>query len=99
MPCLHVVQTLKASTLPLQVAYSPEVAQMLGLDPSECERPEFAEIFAGNATLPATRGRTYSQCYGGHQFGSWAGEQWAACSASQLQIGLTGTGVASLLAF
>lgn len=87
MPCLHMIWTLKASTMPLQVAYSPEVAQMLGLDPSECERPEFAEIFAGNAMLPATRGRTYSQCYGGHQFGSWAGEHWLAGSGAQLQIG------------
>lgn len=27
---------------------------------------------AGNAPLPQTR--SYSQCYGGHQFGHWAGQ-------------------------
>lgn len=27
---------------------------------------------AGNAPLPQTR--SYAQCYGGHQFGSWAGQ-------------------------
>lgn len=55
-------------TEPVTVAYSPAVAQMVGLDPAECERPEFAAIFSGNASLPQGT-RTYAQCYGGHQFG------------------------------
>ena len=46
---------------------------MLGLDPAEAARPAFAAIFAGAAPLPAA-GRPYAACYGGHQFGSWAGQ-------------------------
>ncbi len=45
-----------------------EVAQMIGLDPEECERPEFAAVFSGNAPLPQGI-RPYAQNYGGHQFG------------------------------
>lgn len=50
------------------VAYSANVAHMIGLDPAECERPEFAAVFSGNAPLP-NGVRPYAQCYGGHQFG------------------------------
>lgn len=51
--------------------YSPEVASLLNLDASECERPEFAMVFSGQAPLPGAQ--PYAQCYGGHQFGQWAG--------------------------
>ena len=60
-------------TEPRTVLHSPEVARLVGLDPAEAERPEFALAFSGNISLPGTAGRTYAQCYGGHQFGSWAG--------------------------
>lgn len=59
-------------TEPTTIASSPEVASLIGLDPAELDRPEFAMIFSGNAPLPASR--PYAQCYGGHQFGSWAGQ-------------------------
>src|SRR5205085_959984 len=32
----------------------------------------FAAVFGGNALLPGMR--PYAACYGGHQFGSWAGQ-------------------------
>jgi serine/tyrosine/threonine adenylyltransferase len=54
---------------PRVVAVSGEVAAMLGIDPA---RPDFAEIFAGNATIPGMTG--YAMAYGGHQFGQWAGQ-------------------------
>ena len=54
---------------PRVVAVSDEVAAMLGIDPA---RPDFAEIFAGNATIPGMTG--YAMAYGGHQFGQWAGQ-------------------------
>lgn len=54
------------------VAYSEEVAAMLGLDPAEFERPEFVAIFGG-ASVPKGC-KSYAQCYGGHQFGQWAGQ-------------------------
>jgi hypothetical protein len=45
---------------------------MLGIDFQETLRPEFALIMAGAAPLPGAA--PYAQCYGGHQFGNWAGQ-------------------------
>ena len=41
--------------------------------PGAVHRPEFAAVFSGNAPLPGGP-RPYAQAYGGHQFGSWAGQ-------------------------
>jgi len=57
---------------PRMVAFSRDVCRLLGLDPSEGDRPEAALILSGAAPLPG--GRSYAQCYGGHQFGNWAGQ-------------------------
>lgn len=57
---------------PEVVAWSEEVSQLLDLDPSEVERPDFASIFAGGVVLQGCK--SYAQCYGGHQFGHWAGQ-------------------------
>lgn len=59
-------------TEPRVLAASADVATMVGLHPEELDRPEFALIFSGNAPLPQSR--SYAQCYGGHQFGHWAGQ-------------------------
>lgn len=66
------VQPTPTGTEPTTVAFSTDVCQLLGLDPAECERPEFPLIFSGSAPLP--NGKPYAQCYGGHQFGNWAGQ-------------------------
>lgn len=69
----HVAPT-PTGTEPTTLAASPDVARLIGLDPGEAETPEFALVFSGNAPLPAATGsKTYAQCYGGHQFGMWAG--------------------------
>jgi uncharacterized protein YdiU (UPF0061 family) len=57
---------------PRLLAYSREVAELIGLPPAACESHEFAEAFAGNRVLPGMQ--PYAACYGGHQFGSWAGQ-------------------------
>jgi serine/tyrosine/threonine adenylyltransferase len=57
---------------PRLLAYAPEVAALLGLSAAEVAAPEFAEVFAGNRLLPAMQ--PYAACYGGHQFGQWAGQ-------------------------
>ncbi|MEW5306788.1 MAG: hypothetical protein WDW36_009226 [Sanguina aurantia] len=57
---------------PYLVAYSPEVCQLLDLDPSEAERAEFPMLMCGAAPIPGSQ--PYAQCYGGHQFGTWAGQ-------------------------
>ena len=57
---------------PQRVAYSKEVAQLLDLSESVCESDDFTEIFAGNRLSAGME--TYATCYGGHQFGNWAGQ-------------------------
>ncbi|KAL4419101.1 hypothetical protein ABPG77_010040 [Micractinium sp. CCAP 211/92] len=66
------VPPTRTGTEPTTIAASADVARLVGLEPGETRRPEFALIFSGNAPLPQTR--SYSQCYGGHQFGHWAGQ-------------------------
>ncbi|CAN5292285.1 YdiU family protein [soil metagenome] len=46
----------------------PEVAALVGLEPS----PELVQVLAGNRTVPGMA--PYAACYGGHQFGTWAGQ-------------------------
>lgn len=57
---------------PQLVAWSESVAEILDLNPKEFERPDIAQIFSGAS--PLTGGMPYAQCYGGHQFGMWAGQ-------------------------
>ena len=56
---------------PALVACAREVAALLDLDPDVCESPGFAEVFAGNCLLEGMD--PHAMCYGGHQFGHWAG--------------------------
>jgi serine/tyrosine/threonine adenylyltransferase len=57
---------------PVTLAWSPEVADLLGLDPDVCRSDDFAQVFAGNR-VPAGAD-PHAAVYGGHQFGSWAGQ-------------------------
>ena len=57
---------------PTLLAWSPEVAALLGIDEADIRSQDFAEVFAGNALLPGME--PYAACYGGHQFGNWAGQ-------------------------
>jgi uncharacterized protein YdiU (UPF0061 family) len=57
---------------PRLLAFSREVADLLDINPAECESPRFAAVFAGNELLPGMA--PYATCYGGHQFGNWAGQ-------------------------
>lgn len=57
---------------PRLIGWSDEVAEQLQLDPSEFQNPRFAQIFAGNELLAGMD--PYAMCYGGHQFGHWAGQ-------------------------
>lgn len=49
-----------------------DLAAELGLSPELVQSHEFAEIFAGNRPLEGMS--PYAACYGGHQFGHWAGQ-------------------------
>jgi uncharacterized protein YdiU (UPF0061 family) len=59
-------------TAPKMVAYSKEVAELLDLSPEVCESADFTQVFVGNRLLPGMD--PYATCYGGHQFGNWAGQ-------------------------
>lgn len=54
---------------PHAVAWNPDVAALLEIDPSEAETPLWVEVFSGNAPLPGTE--PTAMLYAGHQFGSW----------------------------
>ena len=57
---------------PKLIAHSPEVADQLGIPESLLDSQQFADVVAGNAVHP--RMDPFAMCYGGHQFGSWAGQ-------------------------
>jgi serine/tyrosine/threonine adenylyltransferase len=57
---------------PQMVAYSREVARQLDLTPEVCESDYFVQVFAGNRLSAGMD--SYATCYGGHQFGHWAGQ-------------------------
>jgi len=57
---------------PQLVAYSREVAELLDLSPEDCESDDFTQVFVGNRLLSGMD--PYATCYGGHQFGVWAGQ-------------------------
>ncbi|MGR9088046.1 MAG: protein adenylyltransferase SelO [Gammaproteobacteria bacterium] len=69
--CYSRVQPQKVSR-PQLVAYSKEAAELLDLTPELCNSDDFTQIFSGNRLLPGME--PYAACYGGHQFGFWAGQ-------------------------
>lgn len=57
---------------PTLLAHAREVAELIGFGPEDHRSPRFAEVFGGNALL--TGMQPMAMCYGGHQFGNWAGQ-------------------------
>ena len=74
----QVMEAAYSRVLPTKVAapklihYAAEVAELIGIDPAECETELFAQIFGGNKLLEGMD--PFAMCYGGHQFGNWAGQ-------------------------
>lgn len=54
------------------IAYSKEIALELGIDMGSCESDQFTRVFSGSELLQNMT--PYACCYGGHQFGNWAGQ-------------------------
>ena len=69
--CFSRVKPAEVSS-PKLVAYSREVAALLDLPHEFCESEHFVQIFSGNILTPQMD--PYATCYGGHQFGNWAGQ-------------------------
>lgn len=69
--CSSRVQPTPANA-PKTVAYAKEVAKLLDLSESDCQSDAFTQAFVGNELL--SNMDPYACCYGGHQFGNWAGQ-------------------------
>ena len=54
------------------IAYADELATELGLDFSTEQRQAWADLLSGNSIQAGWK--PYALCYGGHQFGHWAGQ-------------------------
>jgi len=57
---------------PRLVAYAREVATLLDIEVTPDNEQAFADVFGGNRLLPGME--PFAMCYGGHQFGNWAGQ-------------------------
>lgn len=64
--------TPKQTAKPELVHVSPEMLDALGLSENDAKTKDFLNIFTGNTVLEDTT--PYAMCYGGHQFGHWAGQ-------------------------
>jgi len=57
---------------PNLIIHASDVANTLGLSNKLCKSEAFAEVFSGNLVLESMD--PHAICYGGHQFGNWAGQ-------------------------
>lgn len=57
---------------PRLLAVVHDLTDTLGFSVEHTASQDFAEVFGGNALLPGMR--PWATCYGGHQFGQWAGQ-------------------------
>jgi uncharacterized protein YdiU (UPF0061 family) len=64
--------TPKKTRKPEILHNSPEMLSALGLSQEDANSNTFLNVFTGNNILENTT--PYAMCYGGHQFGNWAGQ-------------------------
>ena len=64
--------TPKQTKAPKVIHTSKEMADELGISEEDLESDFFRDIVTGNQVYPNTK--PYAMCYGGHQFGNWAGQ-------------------------
>jgi len=64
--------TPKKTKKPQLIHTANEVANELGITEEDIKSKEFINVFTGNTILENTT--PYAMCYGGHQFGNWAGQ-------------------------
>ena len=62
----------KKTKAPKVLHVSQEIASELGISKEETTSDFFKNIVTGNEVYPNTK--PYAMCYGGHQFGNWAGQ-------------------------
>jgi len=64
--------TPKETAKPQLLHVSEEMLHSIGLTKEDIASEEFLNVFTGNLVLENTH--PYAMCYGGHQFGNWAGQ-------------------------
>jgi len=64
--------TPKKTKKPELLHVSKEMLTAIGLTEEDAKTKEFLEVFTGNKVLENSE--PYAMCYGGHQFGNWAGQ-------------------------
>lgn len=64
--------TPKPTSNPELLHVSSAMAANLGIDEDKLKSQEFLNVFSGNQVIEGTK--PYAMCYGGHQFGHWAGQ-------------------------
>jgi len=57
---------------PKLLAVTQDLATQLGFSKKALDSAEFTQVMTGNHLLPGMQ--SYALCYGGHQFGQWAGQ-------------------------
>lgn len=62
----------KKTKAPQLLHYALEMGRELALSEKDMQSTDFLHYFTGNKILPNTK--PYAMCYGGHQFGNWAGQ-------------------------
>lgn len=69
--CFSYVNPKKTAD-PKLIHFSNDFIHEVGITHAEAKSKEFLKIFSGNKILKNTN--PYAMCYGGHQFGHWAGQ-------------------------
>ncbi len=64
--------TPRVPTAPSLIHYSKEMAESLGISKEVAQGKTFLDVFSGAQVMDGTA--PYAMCYGGHQFGHWAGQ-------------------------
>lgn len=64
--------TPKKTGKPKLLHVSEEMLENIGLTQEDAKSEDFLKIFTGNKVMKGTN--PYAMCYGGHQFGNWAGQ-------------------------
>ena len=59
-------------SMPELIHVSQEMLEAIGLEMADAKSPEFLSLFTGLKTYVGSD--PYAMCYGGHQFGHWAGQ-------------------------
>lgn len=85
---------------PHMLAWSSAMGEVLGIEKPQSDADPWVQALAGNQLMPGMQ--SYAMCYGGHQFGNWAGQlgdgralglgEWVAPDGRHWEMQLKGAG-------